>query len=239
MNLAGSVVKQPVTAITKEKKLSVLQNASSGIRAGTTITTVHVLTAENTEAGAPSPQEEINYEAAMAVETIREACRRHRLSFMSLGTMRFRVWFDKARPVHILVIPGRGYVYGSHGGHPFPHPIMGHDVPMVRVADQEWGVECTDLEEAVTAALPVTVAPEHSTHGTLWRRLYLGQLHRMQSGMCHYCQKPTKRKDATIDHLTPLSRGGKDQPFNMAMACRGCNEAKDDQTVEEFMNARV
>ncbi len=175
----------------------------------------------------------------MAVELIREACRRHRLSFMSLGHLRFRVWFDTTKPVHILVVPNRGYIYGCHGRPPFKHPIMGHDVPMVMAAEKVWGVECEDLEEAITAALPEAVAPDHSTHGSLWRRLYLGQLYRDQKGICYYCQRWIKRAAATIDHLTPLSRGGPDQPFNMCMACRKCNEEKDDMTAEEFMQGKM
>jgi hypothetical protein len=50
---------------------------------------------------------------------------------------------------------------------------------------------------------------------------------------CHICKKPV-RKDvprtdpagATIDHLIPISRGGRDEPANVATAHWACNQAK-------------
>lgn len=40
---------------------------------------------------------------------------------------------------------------------------------------------------------------------------------------------------ATIDHKTPLSRGGTWKRHNLTCACRGCNQAKGSMTAEEFM----
>lgn len=40
---------------------------------------------------------------------------------------------------------------------------------------------------------------------------------------------------ATIDHKTPLSRGGTWKRFNLTCACRSCNSLKSDRTAEEFM----
>lgn len=55
--------------------------------------------------------------------------------------------------------------------------------------------------------------------------------------VCHYCgcrihadpdkvnslRRPAK---ATIDHKTPLARGGEDTPRNLVLACRECNQEK-------------
>lgn len=40
---------------------------------------------------------------------------------------------------------------------------------------------------------------------------------------------------ATIDHKTPLSRGGTWKRYNLTCACRLCNETKGSMTAEEFM----
>jgi len=41
-------------------------------------------------------------------------------------------------------------------------------------------------------------------------------------GICHICRKPVGQ-DYHIDHLIPLSRGGADAPWNVAVAHRRCN----------------
>lgn len=43
---------------------------------------------------------------------------------------------------------------------------------------------------------------------------------------CHYCQRPAKPKDRTVDHVVPVSRGGKHRPDNLRPACRSCNSRK-------------
>jgi 5-methylcytosine-specific restriction endonuclease McrA len=43
---------------------------------------------------------------------------------------------------------------------------------------------------------------------------------------CHYCRK---RKILTIDHVIPLSKGGKHVKENLVPACRGCNSAKNNK----------
>lgn len=49
--------------------------------------------------------------------------------------------------------------------------------------------------------------------------------------VCIYCGAD---EDLTIDHLTPLARGGSHTQDNLAVACRRCNSAKGTKTYEEF-----
>lgn len=42
------------------------------------------------------------------------------------------------------------------------------------------------------------------------------------------------RQWASVDHLTPVSRGGTDEEENLVTACRRCNSLKKDRTLEEF-----
>lgn len=46
---------------------------------------------------------------------------------------------------------------------------------------------------------------------------------------CAYCSKP----GTTIDHVTPLSRGGKTTWENTVTACKPCNSRKADRTPQE------
>jgi len=52
---------------------------------------------------------------------------------------------------------------------------------------------------------------------------------------CHWCRKPVRRvpqgykgplhkRHATLDHVIPRSRGGGNEPGNIVIACRKCND---------------
>ena len=47
-------------------------------------------------------------------------------------------------------------------------------------------------------------------------------------GQCEYCHSPEWVCAArfTLDHLLPQSLGGTDEPHNLALACRRCNERR-------------
>jgi len=45
-------------------------------------------------------------------------------------------------------------------------------------------------------------------------------------GVCHYCGRPVRPADMTMDHIVPLSRGGKSTKGNLAACCKDCNTKK-------------
>jgi replicative DNA helicase len=48
-----------------------------------------------------------------------------------------------------------------------------------------------------------------------------------QSNKCCYCRRRfTKAHRATVDHLTPIARGGSHTPDNIVYACKSCNSKK-------------
>jgi len=49
-------------------------------------------------------------------------------------------------------------------------------------------------------------------------------------GHCQYCGTHIERKDATLDHVMPVSKGGKTTWDNCVTACGPCNADKADKT---------
>jgi 5-methylcytosine-specific restriction endonuclease McrA len=50
---------------------------------------------------------------------------------------------------------------------------------------------------------------------------------------CQYCGKQPSRKDLTVDHIVPRSRGGDTTWNNVVTACQCCNGRKGNRTPEE------
>ena len=49
---------------------------------------------------------------------------------------------------------------------------------------------------------------------------------RLAKGICYYCGRPSSPKNLTMDHIVPVSRGGKSTKGNVAPCCKECNNAK-------------
>jgi len=77
-----------------------------------------------------------------------------------------------------------------------------------------------------------------SLKSSVWWRLQL------EKGVCHYCGKTFEKKDLTMDHIVPLSRGGKSTKGNLVVACEPCNSDKKYYTAAELilknqMNSKI
>lgn len=53
---------------------------------------------------------------------------------------------------------------------------------------------------------------------------YFQQL--LRDGICHYCKQKFPVSELTLDHIVPVSRGGKSTKGNLVVCCRKCNQAK-------------
>jgi 5-methylcytosine-specific restriction endonuclease McrA len=51
---------------------------------------------------------------------------------------------------------------------------------------------------------------------------------------CFYCGSELNRETATVDHKTPLSRGGSWHASNLVTSCRKCNFSKGSLDLIEF-----
>ena len=49
---------------------------------------------------------------------------------------------------------------------------------------------------------------------------------RLAKGICYYCGRKTAPKNLTMDHIVPISRGGKSAKGNVVPCCKECNNAK-------------
>ena len=63
---------------------------------------------------------------------------------------------------------------------------------------------------------------------------------KIQDGVCFYCHRKVGRERLTMDHMVPLSRGGKSKKGNIVAACKECNNKK--KTLlpvewEEYLNS--
>lgn len=56
-------------------------------------------------------------------------------------------------------------------------------------------------------------------HSEWWKR-------KCAKGICHYCGTVVKPLDLTMDHVIPVSRGGKSTKANVVPACKDCNNKK-------------
>ncbi|MBF0111111.1 MAG: HNH endonuclease [Desulfamplus sp.] len=59
-------------------------------------------------------------------------------------------------------------------------------------------------------------------------------------GICYYCGANFPPKELTMDHIVPISRGGKSVKNNVAPCCKTCNTKKRTMLPiewEEYMNS--
>lgn len=66
---------------------------------------------------------------------------------------------------------------------------------------------------------------------TLWKRLVFAYDFR-----CAYCERVRR---LVVEHMTPVSRGGRTDLVNIAPACNACNRGKSSRTVEEAFKRRA
>ena len=56
---------------------------------------------------------------------------------------------------------------------------------------------------------------------------------RIAQGVCHYCGKKVGAEKLTLDHVVPVSRGGRSTRGNCVPCCQDCNAKKKSYTPAE------
>lgn len=79
----------------------------------------------------------------------------------------------------------------------------------------------------------------------VWRRDIRKALLERDGPRCFWCDRHTADKPkagqlkATVEHITPRSRGGSDDLSNLVIACLPCNAERGDIPAEVFMLRKV
>jgi len=118
----------------------------------------------------------------------------------------------------------------------FPHPTIRN----VQVRSHVKRPNLTNhIEEVLIAATHIPRREIIHTMDLREKAFHKTTLYAHQNGQCHYCSKPLVIRDMTLDHMTPLSRGGADHVSNLCGACYPCNNDKGSMTAEEFTARRL
>ncbi|MBO5307569.1 MAG: HNH endonuclease [Lentisphaeria bacterium] len=56
-----------------------------------------------------------------------------------------------------------------------------------------------------------------------------------RKGICHYCKQKFPQEQLTLDHIVPVSRGGRSTRGNLVVACLDCNQKKKYLTPVEML----
>ena len=57
----------------------------------------------------------------------------------------------------------------------------------------------------------------------------------IQDAICYYCQVKIPKDSVTMDHIIPISRGGKSTKGNLVPCCPSCNLEKRSLTASEWL----
>lgn len=95
--------------------------------------------------------------------------------------------------------------------------------------------------EAFCANRPWTGTPKtrRETKSAARRRGLVESLAARDGWACMYCGKALSVENATIEHIVPLSGGGRDSIFNMSLACRACNHAVGNMDVRQKIHFAI
>jgi len=128
------------------------------------------------------------------------------------------VGFEEAVRLHCLeqvLYPMGSVLYTVHGG---VNARSGHQSSL-----EIHSIICTaGQSRAHLKRLPHYAPPLNNA--TLFRR---------DANLCLYCGQLFKYEDLSRDHVSPLSRGGRDVWQNVVTACKRCNHHKGNRTPEE------
>ncbi len=88
----------------------------------------------------------------------------------------------------------------------------------------EWNLENEDIQRERRKARELRASQ-------WWKR-------QCAKGICAYCGQPTAAAELTMDHIVPLSRGGRSVKGNVRPVCKSCNTAKKQKLLMEWTDGQ-
>ena len=61
-------------------------------------------------------------------------------------------------------------------------------------------------------------------------------LYIVERGRCYYCKQSIQFNKTTVDHMTPLSKRGKNYLQNLVLSCKRCNSTKGNSDYDIFIS---
>lgn len=100
---------------------------------------------------------------------------------------------------------------------------------MTAIVQSEWRAEAKALYRGrishETSKLRAKFGPYRRVAANDPVREHINRI-KLECMECHHCKAPIVKGCATIDHLIPLSRGGRHTVENVVGSCRRCNLSK-------------
>ncbi|EKD26466.1 MAG: putative endonuclease protein [uncultured bacterium] len=62
---------------------------------------------------------------------------------------------------------------------------------------------------------------------------------KLAHGICYYCKQSFSKEELTMDHIIPVSRGGKSSKGNCVTCCKKCNNEKQHLTPAEIVLKKI
>lgn len=91
----------------------------------------------------------------------------------------------------------------------------------------------------IAAGLLPTIVPNKREWKAWNKRKRLKRRFLKLDPRCTYCRKLTTPETATLDHLIPISKGGRTILENVVLSCRDCNVKKGNKVRDELPHGRT
>lgn len=113
-----------------------------------------------------------------------------------------------------------------------------HFTPLFIGQTIDWRCVPKALSDIVlTSPTPLNAKPAKAGRlGSRKKTRIRHELWSKQNGKCHYCQRQTVFSQWTVEHKTPLVRGGANRSENRVGACADCNNSKSELTELEYFS---
>ena len=111
------------------------------------------------------------------------------------------------------------------------------DDPVI-IGEDGHAAELTERKRFTPEQLKVLgIAPENKTKRIQIQKTTRQLVYEKCNGICGICHGPVLSDNFTIDHIVPLSRGGKNEIENLRLACYDCNRNKGNRTDKEMVTS--